>query len=60
MIGSGCVAIAADRRLGIQGQTIATTFDKIYPMNDNLYIGFYGLATDALTVYVKCMITVHN
>ena len=53
MIGSGCVAIAADRRLGIQGQTIATTFDKIYPMNDSLYIGFYGLATDALTVYVK-------
>lgn len=50
MIGKECVAIAADRRLGIQGQTMSTSFEKIYPMNDNLYIGFYGLATDALTV----------
>lgn len=50
MIGKDCVAIAADRRLGIQGQTIATDFEKIYMMNDDLYVGFYGLATDAQTV----------
>lgn len=50
MIGKDCVAIAADRRLGIQAQTLTTDFQKIYPMNDTLYIGFYGLATDAQTV----------
>jgi 20S proteasome subunit beta 3 len=53
MIGKDCVAIAADRRLGIQAQTLSTTFEKIYQMNDTLYIGFYGLATDAQTVSSK-------
>lgn len=52
MIGKNCVAIAADRRLGAQAQTVTTDFQKIYKMNDNMYIGFYGLATDAQTVYV--------
>ena len=52
MIGKECVAIAADRRLGAQAQTVTTDFKKIYEMNDKLYTGFYGLATDAQTVYV--------
>ena len=52
MVGKGCVAIAADRRLGMQAQTVTTDFKKIYEMNDKLYVGFYGLATDAQTVYV--------
>lgn len=51
MIGKECVAIAADRRLGVQSQTVTTDFQKIYEMNNNMYIGFYGLATDAQTVY---------
>ena len=50
MIGKDCVAIAADRRLGIQHQTLATDFNKMYEMNDKMYIGFYGLVTDAQTV----------
>ena len=50
MIGKECVAIAADRRLGIQGQTVSTDFQKVFPMNDRLYIGLPGLATDVLTV----------
>ena len=57
MVGKDCVAIAADRRLGVQGQTVSTDFKKIYEMNDKLYIGFYGLATDAQTVYVNIMYT---
>lgn len=50
MIGKGCVAIAADRRLGIQAQTVSTNFQKIYQMNDKLFIGLPGLATDVQTV----------
>ena len=52
MVGKDCVAIAADRRLGMQAQTVSTDFKKIYEMNDKLFVGFYGLATDAQTVYV--------
>ena len=50
MVGKECVAIAADRRLGIQAQTVSTTFQKIYQMNDKLFVGLPGLATDVLTV----------
>lgn len=53
MVGKGCVAIAADRRLGMGAQTVTTDFKKIYEMSDKLYVGFYGLATDAQTVYVS-------
>ena len=50
MIGKECVAIAADRRLGVQAQTVATNFQKIFEMNDRLYVGLPGLGTDVLTV----------
>lgn len=50
MVGKDCVAIAADRRLGIQGQTVSTNFQKIYQMNDKLFVGLPGLATDVKTV----------
>ena len=52
MKGKECVAIAADRRFGIQAQTISTEFDKIFEMGPRLYIGLPGLATDVQTVYV--------
>jgi len=51
MCGDGCVAIAADRRLGIrQLQTVSTDFRKIYDVNDKCMVGLAGLATDVLTV----------
>ena len=50
MVGKDCVAIAADRRLGIQAQTVSTNFQKIYQMNDKLFGGLPGLATDVQTV----------
>jgi len=42
--GKGCVAIAADKRLGIQLQTVSTDFKKVFKMNDKLYCGLVGLA----------------
>ncbi|KAK1293260.1 Proteasome subunit beta type-3 [Acorus calamus] len=47
MVGKNCFAIASDRRLGVQLQTIATDFQRIYKIHDKLYIGLAGLATDA-------------
>ncbi|KAF5902951.1 thiamine transporter 1-like, partial [Clarias magur] len=50
MRGKECVAIASDRRFGIQAQMVTTDFQKIFPMGDRLYIGLAGLATDVQTV----------
>ena len=50
MLGKDCVAIAADRRLGIQAQTVSLNFQKIFQMNDKLFVGLPGLATDVQTV----------
>uniref|UniRef100_A0A834R3G2 Proteasome subunit beta n=1 Tax=Sarcoptes scabiei TaxID=52283 RepID=A0A834R3G2_SARSC len=50
MKGKDCVAIAADRRLGAQYQTVSTNFQKIFEINPYLYIGLPGLATDTATV----------
>ncbi|KAM7393604.1 hypothetical protein PAMP_020462 [Pampus punctatissimus] len=50
MRGKNCVAIASDRRFGIQAQMVTTDFQKIFPMGDRLYIGLAGLATDVQTV----------
>ncbi|KAI0492312.1 hypothetical protein KFK09_026583 [Dendrobium nobile] len=51
MVGKNCFAIASDRRLGVQLQTIATDFRRIYKIHDKLYIGLSGLATDAQTLF---------
>uniref|UniRef100_A0A8V0ZU67 Proteasome subunit beta type-3 n=1 Tax=Gallus gallus TaxID=9031 RepID=A0A8V0ZU67_CHICK len=50
MRGKNCVAIASDRRFGIQAQMVTTDFQKIFPMGERLYIGLAGLATDVQTV----------
>ena len=51
MSGKDCVGIAADRRLGIQGQTLATDFQKVFPLADKVYVGLGGLATDVQTLH---------
>uniref|UniRef100_A0A673V302 Uncharacterized protein n=1 Tax=Suricata suricatta TaxID=37032 RepID=A0A673V302_SURSU len=48
--GKNCVAIAANRRFGIQAQMVTMDFQKIFPTGDRLYIGLAGLATDVQTV----------
>ena len=50
MIGKNCVAIASDTRLGIQGQTVATDFQKVFKMHDRLFVGLAGLASDVQTL----------
>ena len=55
MKGKDCVAIATDHRFGIQAQTIATNFEKVFPVNKTMYLGLVGLQTDILTVHDKLM-----
>lgn len=50
MAGDGCVAIASDRRFGVQMQTIACDFQRIFQIHDQLYLGLAGLATDVQTL----------
>eukprot|EP00043_Microstomoeca_roanoka_P008057 m.77771 g.77771 ORF g.77771 m.77771 type:complete len:205 (+) comp14080_c0_seq1:1199-1813(+) len=50
MTGKECVAIAADRRLGAQAQTVSTDFQKIFQMGPKVFVGLPGLGTDAITV----------
>jgi len=53
MSGKNCVAIASDKRLGIQLMTLSTEFAKIFPATDKSFIGLPGLATDAQTLSEK-------
>ncbi|CAH1239060.1 proteasome subunit beta type-3 [Branchiostoma lanceolatum] len=50
MVGKDCVAIAADRRFGVQAQTVSMDFQKVFQMGDRLFLGLPGLATDVQTV----------
>lgn len=53
MKGKECVAIASDRRFGIQAQTVGMDFQKIFEMGPRLYLGLPGLATDVQTVHER-------
>eukprot|EP00283_Hemiselmis_rufescens_P015021 CAMPEP_0173468582 /NCGR_PEP_ID=MMETSP1357-20121228/76924_1 /TAXON_ID=77926 /ORGANISM="Hemiselmis rufescens, Strain PCC563" /LENGTH=209 /DNA_ID=CAMNT_0014436805 /DNA_START=22 /DNA_END=651 /DNA_ORIENTATION=+ len=53
MAGKNCVAIASDRRYGVQLQTMATDRSKIEKVHDKLYVGLAGLASDQATFYEK-------
>lgn len=53
MKGKDCVAIATDKRFGIQAQTVSTNFPKVYQMGPTLYVGLPGLATDTQTVFQR-------
>jgi 20S proteasome subunit beta 3 len=46
MKGKGCVAIACDKRYGVQNKTIATNFTKIFQYGDHCFVAFCGLASD--------------
>ena len=50
MAGKDCVAIGSDLRLGVQFQTLATDFPKVFPIHDRLCVGLAGLGTDAQTL----------
>eukprot|EP00735_Rhodelphis_limneticus_P008475 TRINITY_DN2148_c0_g1::TRINITY_DN2148_c0_g1_i1::g.12923::m.12923 TRINITY_DN2148_c0_g1::TRINITY_DN2148_c0_g1_i1::g.12923 ORF type:complete len:218 (+),score=44.13,sp/O65084/PSB3_PICMA/59.31/8e-91,Proteasome/PF00227.21/2.5e-43 TRINITY_DN2148_c0_g1_i1:3-656(+) len=53
MAGKNCIAIASDRRFGVGMQTIAMDAERIFKMNDRVYIGLHGLQTDVLTLKQK-------
>ena len=53
MKGKNCVAIAADRRFGVQLQTIGFDAERIFRVNDNLFVGIPGLVTDTQTVFER-------
>ena len=53
MRGKDCVAIASDKRLGVQAQTVSCDFQKIFQMGPKLFVGLPGLATDVQTVSNK-------
>ncbi|GIX60948.1 nucleophile aminohydrolase [Babesia caballi] len=51
MVGKGCVAIACDKRLGMNGQhTISSNFPKAFKLTDTTYFAGCGLATDLQTM----------
>lgn len=53
MTGKNCVAIASDKRLGEQMLTVSTNYKRIFQMNERIFLGLSGLATDVSTVYEK-------
>lgn len=53
MKGDKCVAIATDKRFGVQAQTVSLDFPKVFEMGPHLFVGLPGLATDIQTVMEK-------
>lgn len=53
MTGNNCVAIASDLRYGVQQQTVGMNMHKVFKMNDKLFVGLSGLATDMQTLRNK-------
>uniref|UniRef100_A0A8R7Q1V5 Proteasome subunit beta type-3 n=1 Tax=Triticum urartu TaxID=4572 RepID=A0A8R7Q1V5_TRIUA len=55
MVGKNCFAIAMDRFLGMQLQTITNDFQRVSKIHGKLYISLFGLATDAQALYQRLM-----
>jgi len=53
MKGKNCVAIATDRRYGIQLQTIGMDAERVFKVSDAMYVGLPGLTTDTQTVHQR-------
>jgi 20S proteasome subunit beta 3 len=51
MVGKNCVAIASDKRFGVQALTLSTEYQKIFPITDKIMLGLPGLGTDVETLY---------
>ena len=50
MCGKDCVALASDRRLGVQQTTVGNNMKKMFRVHDSLYMGLSGLASDVQRV----------
>ena len=53
MKGKDCVAIATDKRFGVQGRTMSSKFQRVFQFGPRLFLGLPGLATDTFTVYKR-------
>jgi len=53
MAGKECFAIGSDLRFGVQFQTLATDYRKVYKIHDHLFLGLAGLGTDAQTLFER-------
>jgi 20S proteasome subunit beta 3 len=53
MVGKDCVAIASDRRFGVQALTLSTKYEKVFPINDKIMLGLPGLGSDVETLKEK-------
>jgi 20S proteasome subunit beta 3 len=51
MTGKNCVGICSDTRLGAQAQTVAKDFKKIFEINEKVFVGLAGLASDVLSLH---------
>lgn len=51
MVGKDCVAIATDKRFGLQGKTMSSKFQRVFQFGPRLFIGLPGLGTDTKTVF---------
>ena len=49
MVGEKCVAIGSDQRLGVQYETVSSSMQKIFKIQENILMGLSGLATDIQT-----------
>lgn len=43
-------AVYSDTRLGLQAQTVAMDFQKVFRVTDKTFLGLAGLATDVQSV----------
>lgn len=53
MKGKDCVAIATDKRFGVQGRTMSSKFQRVFQFGPKLFVGLPGLATDTKTVFQR-------
>ncbi|KAI8805275.1 nucleophile aminohydrolase [Cladochytrium replicatum] len=59
MKGKNCVAIASDRRFGVQALGLSTNFQRMFSVNNRLYYGLAGLGTDVQTLSEKFRMSVN-
>jgi 20S proteasome subunit beta 3 len=50
MAGKNCVGICSDLRLGAQALTISRDFQKVFEVDEKLFVGLSGLASDVITL----------
>lgn len=53
MRGKDCVAIATDKRFGVELKSMSTKVQRVFQFGPRLFAGFPGLATDTKTVYQR-------